>query len=370
MSDQWKAARLGDVICFQRGFDLPARLRQSGGIPIVSSSGISDFHSRAKVAAPVVVTGRYGTIGEVFYVNEYCWPLNTTLFVVDFKGNHPPFVYYILKTIDFKSYSGKSGVPGVNRNDLHEIAVSCPPLDEQKLIASALSDIDELLASLDALIAKKHDLKQAAMQQLLTGRVRSPGFQGESAYKHTEAGVVPSDWVVSYIEEIATISTGGKNTQDRVDGGEFPFFVRSQKVESINSYSFDGEAVLTAGDGVGTGRIFHYINGKFDAHQRVYLITDFGSHVDGYWFYLYFSVNFYNRLIQMTAKSSVDSIRREMIARMPIALPPTKAEQTAIATILSDMDSEITALEARRDKTRALKQGMMQELLSGRIRLL
>ena len=92
--------------------------------------------------------------------------------------------------------------------------------------------------------------------------------------------------------------------------------------------------------------------------------------MDGYYFYLYFSNYFFNRIMQMTAKSSVDSVRRDMIAKMLIPLPPTKDEQTAIADVLSDMDAELAALEQRRDKTRLLKQGMMQELLTGRIRLL
>ena len=145
--------------------------------------------------------------------------------------------------------------------------------------------------------------------------------------------------------------------------------MRSQNIERINSHSFDGEAVLTAGDGVGTGRVFHYINGKCDVHQRVYRISDFSDRTNGYFFYLYFSTHFYNRIMQMTAKSSVDSVRRDMIARMIIPLPPTKAEQTAIASVLTEMGGELAVLEQRREKTRALKQAMMQELLTGRTRL-
>lgn len=121
------------------------------------------------------MTGRYGTIGEVFYVEGDYWPLNTTLYVKDFKGNSPLFISHLLKTVDFASHSGKSGVPGVNRNDLHELEISLPPLAEQNAIASALSDMDALLAKLDQLIAKKRDIKQAAMQELLTGRRRLPG---------------------------------------------------------------------------------------------------------------------------------------------------------------------------------------------------
>lgn len=187
-------------------------------------------------------------------------------------------------------------------------------------------------------------------------------------YKQTEVGSIPDQWQVGYIEDFAVIATGGRNTQDRVDDGQYPFFVRSQKVERINTYSFEGEAVLTAGDGVGTGKIFHYINGKCDIHQRVYRISDFAESVNGYYFFLYFSANFYDRIMQMTAKSSVDSVRREMIARMPIALPP-KGEQDAIARAISDAEQLVERLETLIVKKRAIKRGAFQDLLTGKRRL-
>lgn len=188
-------------------------------------------------------------------------------------------------------------------------------------------------------------------------------------YKYSDVGVIPNDWTPDHIENFAVITTGSKNTQDRIEDGQYPFFVRSQIVERINSYSFDGEAVLTAGDGVGTGKVFHYINGKFDVHQRVYRISDFADHVFGYFFYLYFSTHFYNRIMQMTAKSSVDSVRRDMISRMKIALPPTKTEQRAIATTISDVDALIAGIEKLIAKKRDLKQAAMQQLLTGQTRL-
>ncbi len=191
----------------------------------------------------------------------------------------------------------------------------------------------------------------------------------KTGFKQTEIGLIPDDWSPDYIENFAVITTGSKNTQDRIQDGVYPFFVRSQTVERINSYSFDGEAVLTAGDGVGTGKIFHYINGKFDVHQRVYRVSNFAERVNGYFFYLYFSTHFYNRIMQMTAKSSVDSVRRDMIARMQVALPPTEAEQHAIATALRDVDALLSALELLVAKKRDLKQAAMQQLLTGQTRL-
>lgn len=187
-------------------------------------------------------------------------------------------------------------------------------------------------------------------------------------YKQTEIGIIPTDWDVQPVSKVARITTGSKNTQDKVDTGMYPFFVRSQTIERINSYSYDGEAVLTAGDGVGTGKVFHYINGKFDIHQRVYKMSDFSKDLDGYFFYLYFSNYFYSRIMQMTAKSSVDSVRMEMIADMQIPLPK-KTEQTAIATALSDTDDLIEKLEVLIKKKKNIKQGAMQNLLIGKRRL-
>ncbi len=187
-------------------------------------------------------------------------------------------------------------------------------------------------------------------------------------YKLSEVGVIPEEWDVDSIVNVAAITTGDKNTQDRIVDGDYPFFVRSQAVERINSYSFDGEAVLTAGDGVGTGKIFHYINGKFDIHQRVYKISNFGDRLNGSFFYRYFSNNFYSRIMQMTAKSSVDSVRREMIADMLIPLPSPE-EQRAIAAALSDVDALLAILDQLIAKKRDLKQAAMQQLLTGQTRL-
>lgn len=198
-------------------------------------------------------------------------------------------------------------------------------------------------------------------------RTESVGENG-SPFKRAGVGDIPSDWETELIGRLANIKTGSKNTQDRVADGAYPFFVRSQEIERINSYSFDGEAVLTAGDGVGTGKVFHYINGRFDVHQRVYRISDFSERLDGSYFYYQFSNRFYGRIASMTAKTSVDSVRMDMIAEMAIPLPPV-SEQRQIARALSDIDALIETMDKLIDKKRALKQGAMQQLLTGRTRL-
>lgn len=139
----WHHCKLGDVIELKRGYDLPQKERKFGSVPLVSSSGISGTHSVAKVKGPGVITGRYGTIGKVYYVEFDFWPLNTTLYVRDFKGNDPRFISYFLRGVDFNAYSDKAAVPGLNRNDLHEASVFVPPLPEQRAIAATLGALDD-----------------------------------------------------------------------------------------------------------------------------------------------------------------------------------------------------------------------------------
>lgn len=144
MVSNWINTTLGEVIELKRGYDLPKQERQPGRFPLVSSAGISDFQKNALVKGPGVVTGRYGTLGEVFFIEEDFWPLNTTLYVSDFKGNDPRFISYLLKELDFMAYSDKAAVPGLNRNHLHQAPVHIPSdIGIQRAIASILGRLDD-----------------------------------------------------------------------------------------------------------------------------------------------------------------------------------------------------------------------------------
>ncbi len=179
---------------------------------------------------------------------------------------------------------------------------------------------------------------------------------------------IPNGWKTRKVSEIAKINTGDKDTQNKIADGRYPFFVRSQTVERINSYGFDGEAVLTSGDGVGVGKIYHYIDGKFDYHQRVYNIHNFTNEILGTYFFLYFSKNFYRRVFAMSAKNSVDSVRREMIANMLINFPE-RNEQERIVAVLETWDQAIEKLKRKIEVKKEIKKGLMRKLLTGEIRL-
>lgn len=164
------------------------------------------------------------------------------------------------------------------------------------------------------------------------------------------------EWEKTFFSEICHITTGNKNTQDKEDNGIYPFYVRSQQIERINSYTFDGEAVLTAGDGVGVGKVFHYSVGKIGVHQRVYILSNFK--VLGKFAYYYFATHFYDRVRRMSAKNSVDSVRYDMIAKMCINFP-TFPEQQKIANLLSLIDDRIETQNKIIDKLESLIKGIV-----------
>jgi type I restriction enzyme S subunit len=233
----WRQVNLGSVATLQRGFDLPTRLRRPGLVPIVSSSGVSGRHDSAMVKAPGVVTGRYGTIGEVFFQDVDFWPLNTTLWVSNFHGNDERFVYYMLQRVDYATHSGKSGVPGVNRNDLHTEIVSLPESRvEQRAIARALADIDDLIAALEHVIAKKQAIKQGMMQQLLTARMRLAGFG--------------RPWDNRHVAEIALINKGTQlGRASMTSGRSIPVWNGGIEPSGFTSVPNIERAVVTVSEG-------------------------------------------------------------------------------------------------------------------------
>lgn len=179
-------------------------------------------------------------------------------------------------------------------------------------------------------------------------------------------GEIPEHWEIRRIKDIATVKTGSKNTEDKVSEGNYPFFVRSQNVERINSYSFDGEAILTAGDGVGVGKVFHYYKGKFETHQRVYRISHFNKH-DGRFLFNYLKRNLAKEVLKFNVKSTVDSLRMPMFLNFNVAFPPLK-EQTQIANYLDAktilIDKKIKLLKQKIKHYKAYRKTLINETVT------
>lgn len=248
----------------------------------------------------------------------------------------------------------------IGYEDFGDMYVHCPPLAEQERIAEILMQCDHVIELKEQKLDELKQLKKEFLRKMFpakgcdTPEIRFPGFTGA--------------WEQRKAKDLCSISTGKSNTQDRVGDGIYPFYVRSPIVEHSNRYLFDEEAVLTVGDGVGTGKVFHYVNGKYDLHQRVYRMFDFSEEITAKYFYYYFSNHFYDRVMAMTAKTSVDSVRYEMIADMDIALPKVK-EQMAISAYFDRLDHLITLHQRELEETKTHKKTLAKLLLTGIVRV-
>ncbi len=268
------------------------------------------------------------------------------------------------------NYVTQTSIAHLPREKFMEVPMPVPPPMEQRAIAEALGDVDALLGALEQLIAKKRDLKQAAMQQLLTGQKRLPGFALSDRLKHTDVGVVPEDWKVQKVGEIATVGRGRVISHREISNALSPTYpVYSSQTSDggvmgyIGTFDFEGEYITWTTDGANAGTVFHR-NGRFNCTNvcgTIKLTRDnaiFAAKVLGRFVPRHVSRNLGN-----------PKLMNDVMKRIQIPLPPNVQEQTAIAEVLSVMDAELAALEQRLAKTRDLKQGMMQELLTGRTRL-
>jgi len=319
----------------------------------------------------IIITTR-GSVGNVALFNESVSynnvRLNSGMVILRDSNNkfNTSFLYHFLKSSLFQkqvdNISFGSAQPQLTITELKKLKVIAPPIIEQKIIAALLTTVDEKIELIARQIFQFENLKTSLTQQFFTKGI------GHKNLKSSELGDIPINWDIKYINEIAKISTGAKDTQNKVDSGAYPFVVRSQKLERINSYSFDGEAILTAGDGVGVGKVFHYLNEKFDYHQRVYNIHDFKSAISGKYFFEYFKNNFHKQVRRYNAKGSVDSVRMDMIAKMFIPIPPIN-EQNKITHILNTVDDKLDILISKKNHYQDFKIGLMQQLLTGKIRV-
>ncbi len=232
MSSEWISGKLGDFVELKRGYDLPQAKRTHGEVPLVSSSGISDRHDVAMVRGPGVITGRYGTIGQVFYVEEDFWPLNTTLYVRDFKGNHRKFISYFLKTLDFQAYSDKAAVPGLNRNHLHEALVTIPPVSSQAKIAEFLGALDDRITLLRETNTNLEAISKALFKSWFVdfdpvhakmqgrapeGMDEATGALFPDSFEDSEMGAIPKGWVVTTVGD-AVETIGGATPDTKTSG--------------------------------------------------------------------------------------------------------------------------------------------------------
>ena len=282
--------------------------------------------------------------------------------------------YLLLHAYDLKKvfYGMGSGLrQNLDFTDLKRMPALVPTRDEQYAIARFLDHadrrIDRLVRAKRRLIALLNEQKQAIIHRAVTRRLDPNVRLKPSGVEWL--GDVPEDWEVRRLKFLAHIKTGGRDTVDRKHDGMYSFFVRSQTVERIDSYSFDGEAVLTAGDGAGVAKVFHYVNGKFDYHQRVYKFSNFRK-VRGKFFLHYFSCTLRFEAFRETAKSTVDSLRLPMLQNFPVALPPPEEQDVIVAAVereTQDIDRSLVSIRREIELVREYRARLVADVVTGKL---
>ncbi|HHQ4465315.1 TPA: restriction endonuclease subunit S [Aeromonas veronii] len=239
--------RLGDLITLKRGYDLPEKDRIAGPYPVISSAGVSGYHNEYKVEGKGVVTGRYGTLGEMYFVEGKYWPHNTALYVQNFKGNDPKYIYYLLSCLGRIRTSDKSAVPGVNRNELHEMVI--PAIEDKKLqvaIRKVLEAVDKKIelnnrinAELEAMAKIMYDYWFVQFDFPDANGKPYKTFGGKMVYNPTLKREIPEDWRAGNALEVAHLFGGGTPTKTKQEywNGTIPFFTPSDSDNNIYSVS-------------------------------------------------------------------------------------------------------------------------------------
>ena len=349
--EEWEVKKLGTVFDIGNGRDY--KHLNTGKIPVYGTGGLMTYVNEYLYDGETVCIGRKGTINMPQYHNGKIWTVDTLSYTYNFRKTDVKFLYYLAQIIDWNAYNTATGVPSLTSRNVSNILVSLPPLHEQHRIASALTSIDNLISSLGKLIEKKKNIKQGAMQQLLTGKTRLKGFN--------------EPWVEKKLGEVCSVKRGVRVVKRNLTtDGLYPVYQNTNiPLGYSNQYNVEANTpFVIIGGSAGQVGI---------CRERYWAADDcafFACH-DIYKEYLYYVLLLNQRNILHNVRTgTIPRLDRTFLSGMLVYISSNIAEQQAIATILTKMDDEITALEAKKAKYEAIKQGMMQQLLTGKIRLI
>ena len=305
----------------------------------------------------VVVEGGQGGFGRAAYVENDLpgWgfqnSINRLRPIGDFDGRFIAFYLIALRASGYiRAYSNVVSMPHLTAEKLARVPIPLPPVKQQRAIADYLdretARIDTLIEEQQRLIELLHERREATIRRAITSSIDAAATAPSGV---NLLGDIPKHWRMVPTRYLCTITTGSEDSGNATDDGDYPFYVRGRQVLRIGHYSFDGEAVMTPGDGQGgTGKVFHYFNGKFEAHQRVYVFKDFLG-ILGWYFYYFLST--FLRPVALAGSNTVtmESLRRPLLADFKVALPPLD-EQRRITAYLDKQTSKIDTLIAETER--------------------
>ena len=321
----WPKVPLVKVATLQRGFDLPVKKRTPGNFPVFAANGVHGSHKESKVKGPGVVTGRSGTIGKVHYVDNDFWPLNTSLYVKDFNGNDPKWIYYMLANFRLERFSQGAGVPTLNRNLVHHIEIPLPPLPEQKRIAAILDKADAIRRKRRQAIKLADDFLRATFLDMFGDPVRNP-----------------KGWEVKLFGSVCSNCDSKRiplKTSDRAKrSGPYPYYGASGIIDYIDDYIFDGEYLLIGEDGANlvarSTPIAFLATSQFWVNNHAHVIASNGKAA------LQFFEQFFSfiDLKPFISGSAQPKLTRSKLNNIPVPLPPINL-QTKYVKIISARNS-------------------------------
>ena len=377
MSSDWSKMPFGDFISLQRGHDLPEQERKSGDVPILGSFGVTGWHNKAIAKAPGLTIGRSGaSFGTATYTEQDYFPLNTALYVTDFKGNNPKFSYYFAKHFDFSAFNSGSAQPSLNRNFINPVEVSIPPLVEQKAIAHILGTLDdkielnrktnETLEGMAKALFKSWFVDFDPVRAKAEGR--PTGFPAEisdlfpDSFEDSELGEIPSGWEVGGLEEFLVLQRGFDLPAPQRIKGAYPVVAASGVSGTHNEPMAFAPGVVTGRSGV-LGKVF-YIQTDFFPLNTTLWAKEFRLATPIYGYFLLCDIDF----AVFNAGSAVPTLNRNHLGSLRFPLPP-KAVVVSFTDIAIDLMKRKEGIIAETSNLSATRDALLPKLISGEIRI-
>lgn len=371
---EWKEVRLGDILNFRRGHDLPHSAMKPGNIPVAGSNGVIGYHDTATPIKPILTIGRSGNVGKPYFYEE-AWAHNTTLYVDDFKGNDPKFLYYLCQTMPFANFGGGSAVPTLNRNHIHPLETKIPvKVEDQRRIASILSSLDRKIELNNKINADLEEMAQAIFKNWF---VDFEPFK-DGKFVDSELGKIPEGWKVGRLTEIASYMNGLAMQKFPPENNEDSLPVLKIKElgqgfcgtdSDICSCNIKDECKIHNGDVIfswsGTLLVDVWCGGDCGLNQHLFKVTskDYPK-----WFYYYWTKHHLQEFIHIAKDKAVTMghIKRGHLEEALVAIPDNDSMERA-HELFEPILSKMISLRLENSRLSLLRDTLLPRLMSGEL---
>ena len=374
-TEDWEQRKVKDIAPLQRGFDLPTSQMEEGVYPVVMSNGVGGYHSQYKVKGPGVVTGRSGTIGRLHYIEEDYWPHNTTLWVTDFYGNDQKFIYYMYQCLDLSHFSTGSGVPTLNRNDVHDEVVCIPSVGEQMKISDYLTSLDRLITLHQRKCEQTKKLKKFMLQKMFpqngktVPEIRFEGFTED--WEQRKLGEIVERVTRKNQDLVSTLPLTISAQYGLIDQNEF--FDKRVASKDVSGYYLvkKGEFAYnksTSSDAPwgAIKRLDRYENGVLSTLYIVFAINE-NVEIDSDYLVTYYDTDLWHRGIREIAAEGARNHGLLNIApadffETSLSVPQDIEEQKAIGKFFAELNALITLYQRKCEELQKTKKFMLQNM--------